>query len=1369
MENFILYEELGTDGSFVVYKGRRKSNLCYVAIICTDKTKRPEITNHVRLSQDLDHPNIVRFYEWFETSKHLWVIVELCSGGSLESVVAHDGCLSEDIVRRFGWDLVKGLGHIHELGIILSDLSPAKILLDGSGILKFSNFSLSKGEGETLEDIFTMLSASEEPEEGDSKNMRTRVQGSPAYRAPEVFQGSETSRSSDLWALGCVLYYMYTGKPPFCSDNHSDLKEMILHQEPPPLKQTVFLPNPPSQEFQSLLKGLLNKNPTMRISWLELVNHPFWTQVKQEEYNANYGEEEDEDVERHKRTSDLSPVEQTVCLPSSLSAIGQPGCDVSKKTSFHSTSAAPDRLHGTEAESQQSVTGDPGGKLKNSESSNKEMRWGETREDQVKTRDLPEPNGAEEVCHTPQPIKPYVTGNVLELKPKSGVNQDNSDTIFLLSSAHGNSRSQCSISDSSNHNTELEVVTDPDISSCVKRLLHTDSDLSVTQIIDNPKILKSTPVRFDPRNLCVPAYSVEKLLSLSDDEWTGFLSQLHSCFEEKSASVPLPSSAALPQSTAVRSRLNLLCYLCCIVGHTVVADRLINSTLLSVLTQQLRQAPNWDLRSKILRAMGLLALHCSHLEDDCHVSEAVSTLTELLRENLRNDKLKQFLLPPLGEFLYLISSEEEKRGSPEGLWFVPAAAYTGLMRSLREGNDAVVHHMAAKAIENISSTVSGVSRHLATTEMGSALWYLFTHSTVEAVRVTAISSLSRLTRVDPAVFLSVIDTCGPAAVLEGIGGAGSRVQQHLLTAVASALLASHIHKHRITQSRDLVLKVLRCLESPSAGTRAKAFLLLLLLIQNNTHMLLYCCQHRLVMYLERDLRKATPVRDNPNQSGYLCQCLDLLLLHLSGTAPVIMEDVLSALRDVIGRKHPSAAQSRQLKQTLPTLSVVPELLSSQVFRARIVTKEFLVQTGLMLNYIISVESSETNLSSAVGAAICEELIRTSLSIVEVLSQHHALIHQFHCTVVDAVLPPLTTLAFSRKVEWSVFVLKVLSELSLVLLVQNDDDDDADENDDKVEESRDRRETRGTAERSSDGTSRSQVLSVFTKSLLSRFEVLLGATEPIPLYALKLLVSMTEHSSQICRFIKNSGILPVVFQLIMANSVTSGTGQSAVVLLCNLSGDTVKNQQELHQQGLVEVLVRTVSEAALVYLEGEKHAGRKISLVVLQALLEILQNILKQTSVVVRAALQSQRLSCSAAETEAAEKLLVANRPLSQLSTHLIHMLSTENQEVWEESIQCLSLLVQLYGGEGQDCLSPLCLQSFCHLLRTHMNAATPRIQRTALRVIKRLTQTTEQSDWFDCPEGADLTNLLRGIAASNRCHPDVTQLAVEILQEVSRS
>ncbi|XP_070691142.1 serine/threonine-protein kinase ULK4 [Pempheris klunzingeri] len=1360
MENFILYEELGAGSNSVVYKGRKKGSLNYVAVICSNKAKRPEITNHVRLSSDLEHPNIVCFYEWYETSHHLWSVVELCTGGSLESLIAHDGCLSEDVVRRFGWDLVKGLKYIHELGIIYSDLTPAKILLDGSGVLKFGNFCLSKADGERLEDFLTLSFTSEEAGDRDRKEnldkMRRRFQGSPSYNAPEILQGLETNINSDLWALGCILYYMYTGKPPFYSDSYNELIEMILHQDPSPPRQTVFSTSPPSEDFQNLLQGLLNKNPEKRMTWPELLDHPLWKQVLKEEEDVAEEDEEADEMLKNGCEGVGSAASRCVDLSKDL---------ISSQT----TTATTDRLSDQRTDCQQAVRQTNFGALKNSHGLEREVGKERGGQGEANTEHDPKLTEVQQMCHTLHPNKSFTLENVSELRPKSGVDEDNTEAIFLLSSC-ANSRRSCSASDSSTQAPAPQVRTD--ITSSVKAVLHTDSELTVTPIMDNPKILKSPPVRFDSKTLCVPAYSVEKLQSLSDEEWTVFLLQLCSSLGEQNPSAllsPISSSAAPAPYTATRCRLNLLCYLCCVAGHKVIANMLLNSTLLPVLTHQLRQAPNWDVRSKVLRVMGLLALHCTELQEDSPISEAVSTLTDLLRENMRNTKIKQFLLPPLGEFLYLIASQEEKRGSPEGLWFVPAAAYTGLMRSLREGDNPIVHHMAAKTIENIATTVSGPTHHLITAEIGSALWYLFTHSTVEAVRVTAISSLSRLSRVVPAVFLAVIDTCGPAAILDALGGAGARVQQHLLTAMATALLTSRIQTHRVTQNRDLVLKVLRCLESPSTVTRAKAALLLLLLIQDNTHTLLYCCQHRFVMYLERDLRKATPLRENPGQSGYLSQCLNLLIVYLSSTAPLILEDVLCALQGVIGRRHPSTVQSRQLKHTLPTMSVVLELLSSQVFRSQIVTEEFLAQIGLLLNYITSIESNETNLTSSLGAAVCEELIRTSLSIVEVLSQHHDLTSPHHSAVVDAILPPLITLAFSRNVEWSVFVLRLLSELSLILLVQGSDGTEEDEG---TKEQKGRREEGGgAAEGIEDGSSCSQLIALVTKFLLSRYESLLRAAEPIPLYALKLLVSMTEHSTHIGRLIKHSRILPMVFQLIMANSsnVASAMVHNAVALLCNLSGDSILELEPLYQQGLIEVVVKTLSEAALVHLDGEGYTGRKVSHLVLQALLELLHNILKQTSAVVRSALQSQRLSCPAVEMEAAEKLLLENRPLSQLSTHLIHMLSTENQEVWEESIQCLSLLVQLYGGEGYDCLSPSCLRSFSHVLRAHMHTEPHRIQRTALRIIKRLLQTTERSDWLDCPEGAELKSLLEDITTSNRCHVDVVPLAAEVLQMISAS
>uniref|UniRef100_A0A3Q1EW38 Unc-51 like kinase 4 n=1 Tax=Acanthochromis polyacanthus TaxID=80966 RepID=A0A3Q1EW38_9TELE len=1039
MENFILYEELGAGSSSIVYKGRKKGSLNFVAIICTDKAKRTEITNHVRLSRDLDHPNIVSFYEWYETSSHLWLVVELCTGGSLESIVAQDGSLPEDVVKRFGWDLVKGLKHIHELGIIFSDLTPSY-------------------ECKTLEDFFMLVNKE------NFDNLRKRLQGSPAYSAPEVLLGSETDLCSDLWALGCVLYYMYTGT----------------------YARTLARTHTHTHDCNSC----------------------------------------------HYYTSDEQWTEMKILRrpDSSLPVVFPAPVQIQEGAAVHQIL-------------------------------------------QTRTKHL----RLLSVCVC-QCISMFLV---------SSIEVDSSYPLLPFPSSQANNRTN--------------------ITCCVKDLLHTDSDLTVTPIIDNPKILKITPVRFDPKTLCVPAYSVEKLRSLSDEEWTVFLSQLCSSLEEQNPSTSVFSSGA-SSSTAVRSRLNLLCYLCCVVGHKVIANRLINSKL--VRKHFFILGPCWNIicwRNKVLRVMGLLALHCSDLGEDSPVSEAVSALTEMLKENLKNSKIKQFLLPPLGEFLYLISSQEEKRGSPEGLWFVPAAAYTGLMRSLREGDDSVVHHMAAKAIENISTTVSGPSHHLATTEMGSALWFLFTHSTVEAVRVTAISSLSRLSRVAPAVFLGVIETCGPAAILETIGGAGARVQQHLLTTVATALLSSHIQTHRITQSRDLVLKVLRCLESPSTVTRAKALLLLLLLIQDNTHTLLYCCQHRLVMYLERDLRKATPLRENPSQSGYLPQCLDVLIVYLSSTAPLIMEDVLSVLKGVIGRKHPSTAQSKQLKHTLPTVSVVLELLSSQVTWIKNIFLHCLI---LCFTKIIINDQYSSVLLNNFPHMFCKSVIYLYICFTLIVAQ---------------VLGPFSSAprVIDRGRTWQSWTLPAL-------VVQ-------------------------------------------LRLRLIKILLLPGLCDCV-----HCLLKTTEHKINI--FERPPASPPNMF------------------FSCT---------------GLVEVVVSIFSEAALVHLDGEGHAGRKVSHCVLQALLELLHNILKKTSAVVRFALQPTITLYKCNHCTLLFKLCLH-------SLIICLQLSTENQELWEECLQCLSLLVQLYGGEGHDCLSPSCLQSFSDMLRTHLQYETPRIQRTTLRIIKRL-------------------------------------------------
>ncbi|MGH0117256.1 UNVERIFIED_CONTAM: hypothetical protein FKN15_032223 [Acipenser sinensis] len=392
MENFILYEEIGRGSKSVVYKGRKKGSIHFVAIICSDKSKRAEITNHVRLTHDIKHENVVSFHEWYETSNHLWLVQELCTGGSLEAVITQDEYLQEDVVREFGIDLVKGLKYIHELGILFCDLTPAKILLDGPGTLKYSNFCLSKAEGENLEEFFALVVSEEGSGDGGEstprRNIKNRVQGATTVN--------------------------------------------------------------PSAEFQSLINGLLQKDPQKRLNWAALLKHPFW---------------------------------------------------------------------------QGAFTG------------GKEATSYEDKNISLSSRPTPRTSTA----------------------------------------------MQNSVQEASKIQHDPSFTSENDVNSRIRELIYTDSDLTLTPIIDNPKIMKPAPVRFDSKTLCVPPYSAEKLVSLKDQDWSGFVQQLCSSLEssEKSSGSP-------------RNKLNLLCYLCTVSGHKEVATRLINSQLLPLLTQLLRTAPNWD-------------------------------------------------------------------------------------------------------------------------------------------------------------------------------------------------------------------------------------------------------------------------------------------------------------------------------------------------------------------------------------------------------------------------------------------------------------------------------------------------------------------------------------------------------------------------------------------------------------------------------------------------------------------------------------------------------------------------------------------------------------------------------------------------------
>ena len=274
MENFVLYDEIGRGEQSIVYKGRKKGTIEYVAIHCVEKAKRKELQNYVRICHELDHKNIVRFFEWYETTNHLWLVVELCTGENLDNILSQDSYLPENTIQCFGKDVVEALFYLHSNDILYCDLTPSNVILDGTGTLKFSNFTLARIEGEP--DFFADNDV--ENNESETRTSATRLPlGSPLYMAPEILQGGPYTKASDMWCFGCLLYEMFTGSPPFKASSFQSLLEQIFNSEIPyPVqgKDGTFIKA--SESLFMLIQGLLQKEPFKRIDWLELCMHPFW-------------------------------------------------------------------------------------------------------------------------------------------------------------------------------------------------------------------------------------------------------------------------------------------------------------------------------------------------------------------------------------------------------------------------------------------------------------------------------------------------------------------------------------------------------------------------------------------------------------------------------------------------------------------------------------------------------------------------------------------------------------------------------------------------------------------------------------------------------------------------------------------------------------------------------------------------------------------------------------------------------------------------------------------------------------------------------------------------------------------------------------
>jgi len=182
--------------------------------------------------------------------------MEVCGGGDLLTYVRRRRKLKENVSRFIFRQIITGLAYSHTKNVLHRDIKLDNILLTSRGDVKICDFGVSKlvTPGETL----------------------TEQCGTPAYIAPEVFRGEGYSGfKSDIWSAGVVLYAMLFGAVPFKASNLSELHRQVLEREPTYKEEEI------SADALSLLKGILEKDPALRLTSEQILEHK-WMNLKKE-------------------------------------------------------------------------------------------------------------------------------------------------------------------------------------------------------------------------------------------------------------------------------------------------------------------------------------------------------------------------------------------------------------------------------------------------------------------------------------------------------------------------------------------------------------------------------------------------------------------------------------------------------------------------------------------------------------------------------------------------------------------------------------------------------------------------------------------------------------------------------------------------------------------------------------------------------------------------------------------------------------------------------------------------------------------------------------------------------------------------------
>lgn len=237
-------EKLGEGAFSEVLKGLSGSKDVAIKIINKskiDQSQQQLALKEVTILRKLKHKNIVGFEGFFEDANYYYIVQELCSGGEVFNQIVHWTYFSEDLARHVICQIAEAIKYLHnEIGIVHRDLKPENILFEPIDFLKSSKIRLrgsddprtKKDEGQFVYgvgggEIGTVKLADFGLSKQIWENNTKTPCGTVGYTAPEIVKDEKYSKQVDMWGLGCVLYTLLCGFPPFYDENIEELTTKI--------------------------------------------------------------------------------------------------------------------------------------------------------------------------------------------------------------------------------------------------------------------------------------------------------------------------------------------------------------------------------------------------------------------------------------------------------------------------------------------------------------------------------------------------------------------------------------------------------------------------------------------------------------------------------------------------------------------------------------------------------------------------------------------------------------------------------------------------------------------------------------------------------------------------------------------------------------------------------------------------------------------------------------------------------------------------------------------------------------------------------------------------------------------------------------